>query len=89
MDKDKSYYTYLDACRKFGVKSMTEEEYQYTINDALSRLMKMTPDSGKHPFIVYNVNGLRIKIKQVGNNAQINFFSEEQFKDIVSKYKED
>lgn len=84
-----SYDRYKHACEKYGYSHVGEQVYWEMIKLLSDHLQKRTRDpSGDCPYIIYNVRGLRIKVKLIRKDAEINFFSEEQYREIISKYKD-
>jgi len=83
-----SYDLYVQACALYGATVISEEEYEAIATVACKKLNETKQSLDKHPYIVYNIEGVYVKFKRLESNVEINFFSKELYHDIISKYKE-
>lgn len=88
--KSASYELYREACKKYRAEPVSAEEYNSVVESACTRLKDMEITVNKCPYICYNINRVVVKFKRIDDeNVEVNFFSKDQFKDIISKYKEE
>jgi hypothetical protein len=84
-----SYRRYRTACDSFGCKCVSIKEYTDLIKDASLKLADKETSKESCPYIVYELEGIYVKIKKTNEESlEINFFEEDVYDDVISKYKE-
>lgn len=84
------YEIYVAACKKYKCEPIGEDWHTYYIKESVRELEIAKNTSGdKYPYVIRSINQLVMKVKLIGEELEINYFNEEQFTDIISKYKEE
>jgi hypothetical protein len=85
------YEIYQEACIKYSCESITPDWHDYYMREA-AKVLQLEPSAlapGKCPYVIWDVKGLVMKVKLVGDKLEVNYFNLEQYTDIISKYKEE